>query len=204
MEAEDEDQEREDAPELPAASAARLRQAAGGGDRPAGINGEDPAPDQAPGPDWTREAERSPAGSPAGAETEDPAAEGGKQSVLEALGWEGPVIPVRRQNGNTVLRIPGAGDLEAAELNGAKGDPLPRAGPEGDRAGGADGDQGLERLYRETIRAARPAAPALPVEQAGRLAGAEDPGRTAALTVEEMDRAVRRDSRRYDGGMTLF
>jgi hypothetical protein len=28
--------------------------------------------------------------------------------------------------------------------------------------------------------------------------------RGAALTAEELDRAVRRDSRRYDGGMSIF
>lgn len=63
---------------------------------------------------------------------------------------------------------------------------------------------GLEGLYRQTVRAVRPAPQVLPVEQAGRTARAEEPGRTAALTVDELDRAVRRDSRRYDGGMTIF
>lgn len=63
---------------------------------------------------------------------------------------------------------------------------------------------GLEGLYRQTVRAVRPAPQALPVEQAGRTVRAEEPGRTAALTVDELDRAVRRDSRRYDGGMTIF
>ena len=63
---------------------------------------------------------------------------------------------------------------------------------------------GLEGLYRQTVRAVHPAPQALPVEQAGRTVRAEEPGRTAALTVDELDRAVRRDSRRYDGGMTIF
>ncbi len=63
---------------------------------------------------------------------------------------------------------------------------------------------GLEGLYRQTVRAVRPAPQALPVEQAGRTVRAEEPGRTAALTVDELDRAVRRDSRRYDGGMNIF
>ncbi len=63
---------------------------------------------------------------------------------------------------------------------------------------------GLEELYRRTARAVSPAALALPVEQAGRVWPAEEPGRSAALAVDELDRAVRRDSRRYDGGMSIF
>lgn len=63
---------------------------------------------------------------------------------------------------------------------------------------------GLEGLYRQTVEAARPAAPALPPEQAGRTAQAQEPGSAATLAVDELDRAVRRDSRRYDGGMTIF
>lgn len=63
---------------------------------------------------------------------------------------------------------------------------------------------GLEELYRRTARAVSPAAPALPVEQAGRVHPSEEPGRAAALAVDELDRAVRRDSRRYDGGMCIY
>ena len=65
-------------------------------------------------------------------------------------------------------------------------------------------ERGLEELYRRAAQAARPAAQSLPVEQAGRTRHAEEPGRAAALTVDELDRAVRRDSRRYDGGITIF
>lgn len=65
---------------------------------------------------------------------------------------------------------------------------------------------GLEGLYRQTVQAVRPAAqaPAPGGEPSGRTLRAGEPGRTAALTVDELDRAVRRDSRRYDGGMTIF
>lgn len=63
---------------------------------------------------------------------------------------------------------------------------------------------GLEGLYRQTVEAARPAAPALPPERAGRTARAQEPGSAASLAVDELDRAVRRDSRRYDGGMSIF
>lgn len=63
---------------------------------------------------------------------------------------------------------------------------------------------GLEGLYRQTAQAVRPAAPALPPEQAGRTARAQEPGGNPSLAVDELDRAVRRDSRRYDGGMSIF
>lgn len=70
-----------------------------------------------------------------------------------------------------------------------------RSGPE---------QAGLKGLYRQTVRGLRPAAPALPPEQAGRAARAQEPGSAASLAVDELDRAVRRDSRRYDGGMSIF
>ena len=63
---------------------------------------------------------------------------------------------------------------------------------------------GLEGLYRRTVQGLRPAAPALPPEQAGRTVRAQEPGSAASLAVDELDRAVRRDSRRYDGGMSIY
>lgn len=62
----------------------------------------------------------------------------------------------------------------------------------------------LEALYRQAVRAASPLPPVPQAGQAGRSFRGEEPGRTAALTVEELDRAVRRDSRRYDGGMEIY
>lgn len=87
-----------------------------------------------------------------------------------------------------------AGRLETAGQDGGGPEiPLQEAG------------SGLEELYRRTAQAASPAAAlALPVEQAGRIPPAEEPGRSAALAVDELDRAVRRDSRRYDGGMSIY
>ena len=63
---------------------------------------------------------------------------------------------------------------------------------------------GLAGLYRRASEAARPAAPALPPARAGRTALEREPGSAASLAVDELDRAVRRDSRRYDGGMDIF
>lgn len=71
-------------------------------------------------------------------------------------------------------------------------------------AASRESQSGLEELYRRTAQASRPPVQSLPVEQAGRTRQAEEPGRTAALTVDELDRAVRRDSRRYDGCMSIF
>lgn len=67
-----------------------------------------------------------------------------------------------------------------------------------------EAESGLEELYRQTVQASRPTVQTLPVEQAGRTLQAEEPGLSAALTVDELDRAVRRDSRRYDGGMMIY
>ena len=63
---------------------------------------------------------------------------------------------------------------------------------------------GLKGLYRQTVQGSRPAVPALPPEQAGRTGRVREPGSAASLAVDELDRAVRRDSRRYDGGMSIF
>ena len=63
---------------------------------------------------------------------------------------------------------------------------------------------GLEGLYRQSVRGLRSAAPALPPEQAGRTARTQEPGSAVSPTVDELDRAVRRDSRRYDGGMSIY
>lgn len=66
-------------------------------------------------------------------------------------------------------------------------------------------NRGLEELYRQTVQAARPAVPAVaPSESAVRVLEREAAGSPPSLTAEELDRAVRRDSRRYDGGMTIY
>ncbi len=112
--------------------------------------------------------------------------------------WDELTAVVTGRNGAVLLRRPGAGDMSLAELAGADRQPDGAIGPM------TSAERGLERLYKQTVQASRPAAQILPAERAGQTARAEEPGRTAALTVEELDRAVRRDSRRYDGGMTLF
>lgn len=88
----------------------------------------------------------------------------------------------------------------------APGAAEPRTG-EAERAGtepAGAAEAGLERLYRQTVQAARTAAQDAAGGQPARTGPTEDPGRMAALTVDELDRAVKRDSRRYDGGMSIF
>ena len=80
---------------------------------------------------------------------------------------------------------------------------LESVGRSGAARGGLE-QAGLEGLYRQTVRGLRPAAPVLPQEQAGRTDRAREPGSAASLAVNELVRAVRRDSRRYDGGLSIY
>ena len=93
--------------------------------------------------------------------------------------------------------------LERAARGGAAGPELEGMGRSGLAQAGLE-QAGLKGLYRQTVQGLRPAAPALPPEQAGRTARAQEPGSAASLAVDELDRAVRRDSRRYDGGMSIY
>ena len=139
-----------------------------------------------------------------------PAQDGGTGETAPAPGWEGlpedrPPIPA----GEAAWRqsLAGADGKSAAGKNWP-GMPGMRRGAKQDgepaQAAGQEAQSGLEALYRRAAQASRPPVQNLPVEQAGRTLRAEEPGRAAALTVDELDRAVRRDSRRYDGGMTIF
>ena len=117
--------------------------------------------------------------------------EAAAKNVLAEPDWSGLARP---QNGDWQWNLPQTGSVRD------------QAGDGKEESAAEAAERGLEGLYRETVRAARPAAQPLPqpVEQAGKVHRAVEPGRTAELTVDELDRAVRRDSRRYDGGMTLF
>ena len=65
------------------------------------------------------------------------------------------------------------------------------------------GRLGLEELYRRTAHAARPVLQAAGGPE-GRTVRMDERDAPRQLTVDELDRAVRRDSRRYDGGMSIF
>lgn len=66
------------------------------------------------------------------------------------------------------------------------------------------GSAALMELYRGAAEGARAPAPALAQSGTSRTVLERETGGAPGLTVEELDRAVRRDSRRYDGGMTIF
>ena len=107
-----------------------------------------------------------------------------------------------------VLQPPLSGDLTLTGLDRAAGGGTVDLAPESARRSGparAGLEQtGLKELYRQTVQGLRPAAPALAPGQAGRTDRAREPGSAASLAVDELDRAVRRDSRRYDGGMSIY
>ena len=65
-------------------------------------------------------------------------------------------------------------------------------------------ERGLEELYQKTAAAARSALQPPGGGQAGRTIRVGEPEPPRQLTVDELDRAVRRDSRRYDGGLDIF
>lgn len=90
------------------------------------------------------------------------------------------------------------GRLEAGAETAGTGLPGPARKP--DRGGCA----ALMELYRGAAEGARAPAPALAPERASRTVVEREAGGAPGLTVEELDRAVRRDSRRYDGGMSIF
>ena len=132
----------------------------------------------------------APDGAPEGLDA--PAAEGPEEEPV--LSWDRPAPlppPESARNGEEDGPAPHA----AAQAEAGDGWALPAAGPDG-----------LEELYRQTARETLPPA-ALPAPQAG-MTGlgprAAEPGTAASLAVGELDRAVRRDSRRYDGGMTIY
>lgn len=219
LEDENEEEEREDVLELgaqaavPAAPApeAGTEEAAGDGEEEAALAGAgvEGTKVRAGALGWGRDVRAlSPEGQAEAPGAEGAAADGAGGDDAAGHGsagaWrDGWAALVMSSGGGAALRMPGAGDAHGAELAGAErqAGAVETNGPAGSLTAE---ERGLEELYKQTARAGRPAAQNLPVEPAGRTAWAEEPGRTAALTVEELDRAVRRDSRRYDGGMTLF
>lgn len=76
----------------------------------------------------------------------------------------------------------------------------PRSAP----AGPEEAERGLEKLYRQAAQAARPVLQTVGGEQTVRMVRTGEAETPRQLTVDELDRAVRRDSRRYDGGMSIF
>lgn len=162
---------------------------------------------------------------------EEPAPEGRPDRPVDASGTAyrpGAGEPARRRSQDGGTESPGplpqalaAAAREAGEMKPAPG----AAGYAGRTADGIDegqtgagaaegplrrtteeqaGGRGLAELYRQTARAVRPAASAAAPARIGSRAPEREAGAPPPLTAEELDRAVRRDSRRYDGGMTIY
>lgn len=104
-------------------------------------------------------------------------------------------------DGTAPLRWPGAGDVELARTDA----PSDRAVEDGLATPPQPARRGLEALYRQAAQAARPAAPqAQAAPRPGQAVRLGEPDTPRQLTVDELDRALRRDSRRYDGGLEIF
>lgn len=116
----------------------------------------------------------------------------GTAALLSGGGADGPGRGGMDRPGPTLIPGEKAGDVD-------------RTGPESAaRSGGLSrAAAGLEGLYRQTARTVRLEAP-LPGGGAQTVVRVEEAAPAAALTAEKLDRAVRRDSRRYDGQMELF
>lgn len=141
---------------------------------------------------WDRRAEKS-AEDPA--ETERPGRTTG-QGKAERMGRQAADAPERRSAffGRTARRAERARAAEHRQTGAER--PVPASGGEKSR------ERAVEQLYRRLARAerergtVRSSVYAAPAEQ--QSAG------TPSLTVDLLDRAVRQDSRRYDGGMELY
>ena len=184
----------------------------------AGPQGEETAGEQAPeqtgdlppAPKTSAEAARS------AALPEDPAeiSPGGRRAG-GPMSETAPVEPVPARflgdglgkivtgpHGAPLLRRPGAGDMELTALKAPKAQDGTEEGGKSQSPPASQG--GLEGLYRQAVQAARPAAQALAVPQRDQTVRPGEPEAPRQLTVDELDRAVRRDSRRYDGGLEIF
>lgn len=141
---------------------------------------------------------------PGGAGSEDSGGadpEAGRPPAEGALG-DGQAAPAAGPQWKDWLRTAEGGEASPAGTAVAevRDGPAPDAGTAAPRPG----EWGLERLYQQASQAARPAAPALTAPQGGRTLRLGEPEQLRPLTVDELDRAVRRDSWRYDGGMDIF
>ena len=147
------------------------------------------------GPDWMD----GPEGLPGETDWAQVRADGPEGAV-----WSEELDP---ETGRTVWTLARAGlgrETDGAWDAGTEADRAAGPGrrPEAGAAGSALA--GLAELYRGAASEGRAPAPAA-VPEGGRRTVLERTAEGApGLTVEELDRAVRRDSRRYDGGMSIF
>lgn len=161
----------------------------------------------APAGDGTRAGDRAPEGAPVSGED-------GERELVWTVKQPAAELETALRRTAEALPHGGAERLEEPDRARVRGEPAwerlenperTRMSNEPVKTAQREEKSGLEELYRQTARSARSAVLQIPSpEQAGRTIQTGEPGRTAAVTVEELDRAVRRDSRRYDGGMAIF
>ena len=165
--------------------------------RPSGAEDE-AEPAEAPGgdgPDWMD----GPEGLPGETDWAQVRADGPEGAV-----WSEELDP---ETGRTVWTLARAGlgrETDGAWDAGTEADRAAGPGrrPEAGAAGSALA--GLAELYRGAAAEGRAPAPAAVLEGGRRTVLERTAEGVPGLTVEELDRAVRRDSRRYDGGMSIF
>lgn len=120
----------------------------------------------------------------AGAETE--------MVAEERLSETGPwALPSGEPMAGTDRTVPAMPEAARAGLDG-----LTLARPEGS----AESPSALNLVYRRAVETLAPPAAAVPA----RWAETEGDAPSAPLTAEELDRLFCRDSRRYDGGMSIY
>ena len=159
-------------------------------------------------PDGGADAAASPAGKDAQGPEEGwrpgaPHWQGDKEEQSAPVWWEAE----KRRSGLDWRRAEGRlAVLNRPEEEARRGFPARRETepPHSATAGMEETERGLEKLYRQTAQAARPVPQAMGGEQAVRMVRTGEAETARQLTVDELDRAVRRDSRRYDGGMAIF
>lgn len=141
------------------------------------------------------------AGEPSPGAGGEGAGEDSREPAPDVFWPDRPVVPAAAPNGAAAPEAEATG--WAALTAAVQTDPEKEADAGAARAL-ESARRGLEALYQKTAGAVQTALPPLGGGQAGRAVRAAGPEAPRQLTVDELDRAVRRDSWRYDGGMTLF
>ena len=174
---------------------------------------EDEEPEETDGWRELTAAPRIPEGPGAGERQEDAGGREDRPGPRDELSGEKAAEPLRQKGNGAALPEETAADGSepSVALSDRGGDVtglvrVRREAAEMELAGvrAADsGARGTLELYRGAARGIR-SAQAASAPTAGAAVTERMTAGTGSLTVDELDRAVRRDSRRYDGGMELY
>ncbi len=174
---------------------------------------EDGEPEETDGWRELTAALRIPEGPGAGVRQEDAGGREDRPGPRDEPAGEKAAEPLRRRGSGAALPEGTAADgsepfTMAADRGGDVTDPVRvrRKAAETELAeirAADSGARGTLALYRGAARGIR-SAQAAAAPAAGAAVAERMTAGTGSLTVDELDRAVRRDSRRYDGGMELY